>query len=246
MRKNIIFILLLILTNLFLSAQISYLDKIELLTDTASYNSRYNHVLTNGLKKTYFYYSSDKTEIEVRFFPKNRNNRFELIPSHDYDIVDSLLDMNTYWRVKLKFKNLTQTELLRLSVEIEHDSVLSYEDIYLQPLSKTTASIYPSDNQLFIGEEKVYEVNSNNSQNLNVSREWISTENFDYRYSVVNEKVFLHVVPQKLGSQMLTAELSSYKPSLDNRGKLNYQNIFTIFMIVFLHCIWHIICFWFL
>jgi hypothetical protein len=223
MNRRFFLALPLLLTSLFIQSQTSYFDKIELLSDTSTYSSKTDYVVVNGIKKIYFYYSSNNSELEVRAYPKHKTSRIELIPSRDFEVIDTLLKINNYLRFKLKFRNLTQSEMLRLSFEVEYDSIIEYEDVYLQQLTNTTASIYPGDDQLFIGEEKVYEVNSNNPENLNISTEWVNAENYDYRYSKNNEKVFLHIVPKKLGEQEISARIASVKPFLDKHEKLENQ-----------------------
>jgi hypothetical protein len=223
MHRRFLLILPLLLTSLFITAQTSYFDKIELLADTSVYSSKSNYIIVNGIKKVYFNYSENDCELEIRVYPRHRDSKIGLIPSRDFEIVDSLLKITNYLRVKLRFRNLTQTEMLRLSFEVEYDSIVEYEDVYLQPLANTSASVYPGDDQLFIGEEKVYEVLSNNPQNLNISYEWINTDNFDYRLSRTNDKVYLHLVPKKLGEQAISVRLSSVKPFLGKHEKLDYQ-----------------------
>jgi hypothetical protein len=201
----------------------SFFERIELRTDTAVYYSEYNTVEVNNEKRTYFYYSIDNQAVEVRLFVRDVNYRYELMPSRDFDLVDSLINIGSYYRFKVQFKNLTSSDLLRLTIGIETDSIITFEEIPLQPFTYSTANVQVKDNELFIGEEKVFEVFSNNIENLNVSGEWISTDNFDYRYSKDNSRIYLHVVPQKLGNQKLVATIRAFKPFLNKQNDITYN-----------------------
>ncbi|MBN2486091.1 MAG: hypothetical protein JXB34_08965 [Bacteroidales bacterium] len=223
MQKIFLPILFYITFSIACQAQTSYFEKIELLTDTSLYSSKTDYITVNGIKRIYFSYTSNAGELEVRVFPGQKAYKIGLVPSRDYDIIDSILKINGYFRFKVKFRNITQSELLRFTFEVESDSVLGYEDVYLQPVTNTTASIYISDDQLFIGEEKIYEVISNNLQNLNISGEWVNTDNFDYRFNTVNEKIYLHLVPKKLGEQKLIACISAIKPHLNKFENPEYK-----------------------
>lgn len=212
-----IFIIPLILTlTLSLYAQHSAFKKVYIISDTVLYSSKTHSVKSESMLKTYFYYSKPQQVVEFRLFPATPDINFELVPSRDYVVVDSMINLGDYSRIKVQFSNLNTSDLLRLTLKINKEIGDVYEEIHLQPLYKTTASIKPADNELFIGEEKTYEVFSNNPDNIQVSNEWISAGSMDYRFSKEGGKLFLSIIPQELGRKLLTADLSSNNPFLEN------------------------------
>ncbi|MBN1117320.1 MAG: hypothetical protein JXA77_08965 [Bacteroidales bacterium] len=221
--KKIIVSLVVICISTLAQTQEKYFSKIELVNDTSTYNSIKNKIEVNGIDKTWFYYNSEVETFEVRIYPKTKFEKFKILSSTDFELIDSIQDLKKFYRFKVKFRDLTESEMLRFSFDITTDSVTDIADIYLQPLTNTNAWIKPNDDQLFIGEEKTYEVNSNNTKNLNISNEWITTDNIDYRFTSENDKVFLHIIPKKLGLQPLTALLIANKPSLSEKGEIKYS-----------------------
>ena len=183
----------------------------------------FNTILVNGEDRLCFYYEKEEQVLEVNLYPKGSLYSFDLNPSRDFELIDSLLYTGEYYRFKIRFTNLNKSELLRFTFSVKDDSVISVEDILLQPLSYTTANIGKPDNELFIGEEKTFEVYSNNIDNLNASSEWIGIENYDYRFSKVDSRVFLHLVPKKLGEQTVVATLRTDKPYLNIENNLVYE-----------------------
>ena len=200
----------------------SYFKHVEIITDTSSFNSVSNSIIVNNTKRTYFYYKESNQVAEVRLYPVNTESRFELLPSIDFEVIDSMLCTGNFCRFKVRFGNLNRSELLRFTIQIDTDSLTTFEEVMLQPLSNTKVNLNISDNEVFIGEEKQYEVFSNNADNLNISEEWQRTDNFDYRYSANQGKVFLNLVPKKLGRQTLQAKMTVRKPHLIRNNQLIY------------------------
>ncbi len=220
--KKILSIATLLILTISIYAQHSSFKKIYIVSDTVLYNSKSHFIKSEDRTKLYFYYSNSQQVVEFRMFPVNPNLNFELVASRDYVIVDSLLNIGEYSRMKVQFSDLNTSDLLRLTFKIKQDTGFKYEEIHLQALNKTTASIRPSDNELFIGEEKTYEVYSNNPDNINISSEWISSGSMDYRFSKSGGKIFLSIIPQELGQKLLTAKLTTNNPFLKDK-KLIYS-----------------------
>ncbi len=223
MNKKGLFLFLLSHCFLFLNAQESFFSRIEILTDTARYDNYHNLVKVNGVKRLCFYYNKPDQIAEVRLFPKNKKLNLDVFSTKDYEIVDSVLKIGNYYRFKVAFSNLNRSELLRFTLSVEVDSMISFEEILLQPLTRTSASLMITDNELYVGEEKSFEIFSDNKENLNLSSEWKSTENFDYRYTHEGEKVFLKIVPQQTGRQELNAKINAKKPWMDTHKNLIYS-----------------------
>lgn len=204
------------------TAQNSWVKKYTLASDTSYFNSD-THSLTIGeTTKTYFTYSKPNQTIEVKIYPKDPMMSMNLLPSRDFILIDSMVKFSDYSRFKIQFENLNRTELLRFTLKFKLDTGYVFEEFHLQPISTTRAEIRPTDNQLFIGELKTYEVFSNNPENLNITPEWVNTEFMDYQFSLSGGKIYLSIIPQKLGLQALSASLSTINPSLSIDNKPNY------------------------
>ncbi len=217
------FFLLSITTYTYCQSQSKLISRIELHSDSAMYSSDRNMVIKNGIKKTYFYYSSDQATFEVRVFSGNRSENIQLVPSRDFELIDSLIYLNPYTRFKIKFSNLTQSDLLRFTFKTGKDTIERFEEFQLQPITNTKIWLKPSDENLFIGEEKVYEVFSNNINNINFSNEWIVSNDLDYRFTKSKDELMLHIIPKRVGNISFSTELQVYKPFLTNDKELQYS-----------------------
>jgi hypothetical protein len=220
---RISFFLFLLIFSINLRAQESYFSLVEIVTDTNVFSSAHNSLVVNNTDRICFNYVQREQVVEVRLYPENRNDAFELNNSRDFVLIDSMMFTGIYHRFKVRFTDLNRSELLRFSFTVETDSVITFEEVLLQPVTKTTSQLRITDNELFIGEEKRCQVFSNNPENIKIANEWVNTNNFDYRFSRENSEVFLHVVAKQLGSQELTASVPVIKPSLNEQNFLHYQ-----------------------
>jgi hypothetical protein len=112
---------------------------------------------------------------------------------------------------------------LRFTFKITSDTIVRYEEFQLQPITNTKVWLRPGDENLFIGEEKVYEVFSNNINNINFSNEWISNSNMDYRFTRNNDQLLLHIIPKQTGNLNFSTEMQAYKPHLTSNIALDFK-----------------------
>ncbi|HLO59856.1 MAG TPA: hypothetical protein VK179_14005 [Bacteroidales bacterium] len=193
----------------------SIFSTIEIRTDSGVYNSNKNSLMSGGEKLLYFFYREENEIAEITLTPKEPMTQLHLIPSGDYEIIDSLLLFNNAWHSKVRFKNLTQSRFLKLQVSYSTAETSGYQAIGLFPCTKTTVSIKPASDDLFLGEEKVFEIITNNAANLRFASEWTSGLPMDYRLENLNNQLILHVMPNQTGLQRLKLNLHTDKPDMD-------------------------------
>lgn len=202
--------------------------------DTTRYQLGEQMIPVAGEERLYFYYHQDDEAAELRLTPA-QPGRIRLLPSAEYVLQDSLVaGPNGEYRGTLRFRNLTGTPFVRLvfvQPKPQADSagkpvlraVLRQQVVSLLPLTRTTLDARVADNELFVGEEKVIEVTSNNIANVRVSNEWTKGQDIDYRLSREQGGLRLHVVPNSLGARTLVLKTQSERPRLDANGHLTYQ-----------------------
>ncbi|WP_426060134.1 hypothetical protein [Hymenobacter sp. B1770] len=206
------------------------LREASLRTDTATYLLSRNKVDVQGVPTMYFWYRRDDETVELRLYPAvvGRSAPLRLRRNPDYQQLDSLTkEDDGGFRTRLKFKNLTTGGFLRLVVEQASDSVgreARRQVVPLLPLSRTTLSLRAAENELFVGEEKVFELTSSNARNVHATGEWVRGAEFDYRLvSEANGMLRLHVLPHQLGVRTLLVKLQTERPTLVAGGRLSYQ-----------------------
>ena len=210
------------------------LRSLSLTLDTTQYRLGEQMIPVAGDERLYFYYHQDDEAAELRLTP-TQPGRLRLLPSADYVLQDSLVaGPNGEYRGTLRFHNLTGTPFVRLvfvQPKPRADSagrpvlraVLRQQVVSLLPLTRTTLDTRVADNELYVGEEKVLEITSNNVANVRASNEWTKGQDLDYRLAREQGGLRLHVVPNVLGAQTLTLKTLAERPHLDPSGHLTYQ-----------------------
>lgn len=210
-------------------AQAPLLRDVALRTDTATYQLSRHTVLVQGEPTLFFWFRRDDETVELRFYPERPagDQTLRLRKAADFQQLDSLTrEPDGAWRTRIKFQDLTSSQFIRLVVE--QPGAAGEEPLRdvvpLLPVAYTAVGLRASDDELFVGEEKVLELNSSNPRNVRATGEWVRSEEFDYR--VVREPngmLRLHVLPKQLGRRTLTVKLQSERPMLQAHGRLNYQ-----------------------
>jgi hypothetical protein len=169
------------------------------------------------------HYNDENQVAEVEFIPVSAEYNYRILPSGDFSIVDSLVKTGNKYRCKVKFGELTKKDFLRLNISVSDGWETTIIDIPLQPVTETSASMYVRENELFIGEERLFELTGNNLANLIFSNEWKRSPLYDYRISAREGGLFVHVIPNVTGNIEVTVPLTLRKPSLTSEGSLDYS-----------------------
>ncbi len=135
-----------------------------------------------------------------------------ILPSGDYDVVDSLQFYEDAWHCKIRFRNLTLSQFLKLQIKAKKDGEERVGIIRLLPCTLTTVSLTPGNDELFIGEEKVFDLFTNRIDNLRFSTEWTSGMAVDYRIEKADNQLRLHVMPNVLGFHKVKLNIHTEKP----------------------------------
>ncbi|TGD79466.1 hypothetical protein [Hymenobacter wooponensis] len=203
---------------------------LSLRTDTTRYSLSRNSVLVQNEPNLYFYYRQDDETAELQVYPQDlrRGATLRLVRSADFTLLDSLMpaEGGQYYRAKLRFKDLGATRFLRFTFRQPADSAGQApltQTINLLPVTRTTLDFRPADTELFIGEEKVFILASNYPKNIRLSPEWTKGQDIDYRLDQENGNLRLHVLPNALGTRLLTLRPQTERPFLtDNNRRVSY------------------------
>ena len=203
-----------------LNGQTDNAFSVKIRVDTAIYNWNENTIEVDGQEHLYFYFENNKTVCDVYIMPKKDFKSFSVLPSKDYEFMDTLLFINGAYRFKVRFESINRTNFYRftLAYKTDSDSAEVLKDIPLLPLTYSSASIRPSDNDIYIGEERSFNILTNTQSNLRVSNEWVTTEDYEYRFSREENRVYLHLIPKKLGRLNISIPITARKPYLDEES----------------------------
>jgi hypothetical protein len=195
-------VLLLVLAH---SVSAQLIEDISFRIDSTTYTWKNDRINFQGERHLAFGYEDERATAQVTLNLSSQavDYNIELLPSNDFVVIDSLERFSNFIRFKVRFMALSQAEFLRFSFRVSEDEFVRLEEIPLLPVYDTYATIYPNTEELYIGEEKVFEVVTNNPENLRLDFRWTESKPFNYRYSKSGNQVFLHLIPTSLGIQNL-------------------------------------------
>ncbi len=204
-----------------------YFSDIQLRIDTMEYHFIHNSLQVNNQKSLVFKYDADESVSEILLFPHKGAGirKLRILESADFHIVDSLVNMNQeYYRFKVKFKNLTLSQFLQFTLGIKEtaDSLEHFVIIHLFPYHNTFVKLAPGNEELYIGEEKILDLSTNNKSNIKLSNDWTTGQDIDY---LIDEKVGqlrLHLLAHVTGKRKLLLNIQTLKPYMESSSKPSY------------------------
>jgi len=203
-------------------------DDVILRIDTSEFSLNSDQVRFQGKPHLAFSFTEPETVCEVELFPASGLDLTNLIlnPSGDFKLVDSLqIIRGKSIRFKVRFEDLVNTSFLKFSFSHPESSLRGspLAEINLLPYTGTYLKIYPVNEELFIGEEKVYELVTNNIENIQINNDWVKTSRMDYRITKTFNQIQLHIVPRVLGRLNISIPFKLKRPMLNERGELVFD-----------------------
>ncbi len=209
-----------------------YFKEIHLKIDTCKYIYPDDTVVYLEAPHLFFEYNDETEDCEFKLYLndrfKSKQYKLQLIPSGDYSIIDSLIKVNNlFYRFKVRFNQISQSSFLKLSfkLSIQNDSNDYVEVLPLFPFIRTRVKMAPLEDKLYIGEEKVIELTTNNMQNIIPVKIWKSKDDTDIDYRITKEfgKLRLHLLPRSLGKKLLNIHINTRKPFINKDKQLIYD-----------------------
>ena len=198
--------------------------------DTSEFTWMDNSIYIQGKRHLYFYYEQESPVCEIRLFPStSRQIRdIEVLKSDDFELIEDLVRLvDNQFKFKIKFKSLTKSSFLNFTFKIDYFGLgaeqSTFYEVPMLPCTITQAVILPKSDELFVGEEQTFEIFSNQPENIKLQNQWTTGLNIDYRVTKRQNRIYLHLLPNKLGNQEVNARLNLFNPYMDELKKLHYQ-----------------------
>jgi hypothetical protein len=187
-------------------------SNVEIRIDTNVYDYWKSKIKLGGEVYLPFEYSQNDAVVELRLYRKaGAPEGIQLNASADYLIQDSLQLINgQYYRGRIKFNNLSSADFTGIKLSTPEKGVLL---LPVYPFSNTYATMYPGEGDIFIGEEKSFEIVTNNAANILVDERWKEGDGFEYRLVRKGSRLFYVVTPTRSGSLLFPLELQLVKPN---------------------------------
>ena len=200
---------------------------VTLTLDTTRYALPAQQLTVAGEPRLYFYYRTDDQVAELRATPTGPVKGLRLLPSDDFKLQDSLVrGADGRYRGTVRFRNLTATSFVQLVFVAATDTVgrpARQQIVSLLPLTRSSLDLRVPNPELFVGEERVIDLNTDNPANVRVTNTWTRGQDIDYKITREGAGLRLHLLPNDPGPHPLVLNLLAERPRLGPDGKLTYQ-----------------------
>ncbi len=225
MKKGILLALTFLIVS-HLNAQTFCFRDVVLLIDTLKFTQQKNTIAFRGDKYLAFEYFVDNPPCEIRLYPQSMESIQKIVvaPSGDFELIDSVFRSQDHFRFKVRFSNLNQTQFANFNFTIFQIPLKETNcEVRLFPYFNTQVNFNPKDDELYIGEERTFELISNNPENIRVNPIPTTGKDIDYRTEYVGKQLRVHLLPNKLGDIELQLDLSTYNPYIDEKDRIRFQ-----------------------
>ncbi len=206
-----------------------YFSTIQVRLDTASAEWPAEQVAPDGVPVLPIYYAEAEGIAEIRLTPRPFLPRFDLVlvrNDEDYEIIDTLVwENDRYFRGRIRLRNLTRNRFpqLRFDLEPAADRAPVRLALELFPYTRTEVSWRNPPEELFIGEEYTFPLESNHPRNIRPTNRWITEPPIYYRLRLREGQLQLEVQGIELGEQLLQLPLRLRRPWRDSSGRFHYE-----------------------
>ncbi len=198
-----------------------FFSDVEMHVDTTVYSWRKNSQVIQGKRQLPFAYDEENkvAEFYLRFSQIGDSNNLRIAPSKDFELIDSLIVYPSYARFKVKFRELTESNFLKFTFQVSTDTS-SYQltELPLYPYTDTYVEIYPSSDEVFIGEEISFDITTNNASNIVFDNRWTQDLPINYRINREGNQLVISILPGSLGYRSISVPLLVRKPVLTPEG----------------------------
>lgn len=205
-------------------ASAGFID-LRLYLDTASYNWEQDRITFRNNEVLPFAYQeeSEVAEVYTYFDLDAEITKISLLGSSDFELLDTVMVIGDHARFKVRFRELTNSDFLKFIFKVTYqDQTIRFVDFPLFPYTQTYVNYYPSDDQLFIGEEKVTDITTNRPDNIVIDSRWTTDLPINYRLTRRGKRILLHLEPNRLGDQQIEVPIKLKKPYF-NDGEISYE-----------------------
>lgn len=201
-----------------------YVDKIELISLTNSYNTKENIIVEDGESHLYFEFTKPEEEFIVKIYPSRRfkDHAFSISTTSDYEVIDSIFLINEdYYQTKVRFRRILDNPRLSLKVHAKREDGRTF--IFEQPLFPIAimeVDFVSIPDDTFVGEETTVHLFSNLPENVKLSSRWHTSGNINYRVIQRRNELSVVLIATRTGRQSSEILLELKRPIRNEEGKL--------------------------
>lgn len=201
----------------------------EVLIETDTNTFKRSQHIVEWQDSDYFafgYNDRDQTvTLRMQAFNPESIDWLKISPSADYQLIDSLRRWPDGYKVRLRFTDLSRANTLAITwiYKLKSAENEAFDELKLLPYNETYLSPQFREEDLYIGEEKVFELGCNRASNVRADNIWTSDKYFDYKIREHNNALYLHLVPKELGNKLLKIKIQTRRPFLTRNKQITYD-----------------------
>ncbi len=204
-----------------------FIDELSLRIDTLVYTSEKNTFEYQKEKYLFFKSITNQDLFELTIIPKQDTliESIKMIHSNDFLLVDSLRHFSEqYYRAKIRFNDLDNAKYLSLVFVIQLKTGKSINQEYkLFPYKDTYISYDVEPMDLFLDEEKVIEMPSQNVYNIRIDNDFSELNDYEIKLGQAVNTLKINIKPKVLGNKSLTLKLKTLKPFVNAQNELSFD-----------------------
>ncbi|MCS6967196.1 MAG: hypothetical protein RMJ44_01930 [Cytophagales bacterium] len=211
------------------AGKIPQLREVTISIDTGYYALSTHGVVFQGVRQLAFPYYHSNSTAEVRFYFSHAEaiQQWRLLPSADFEVLDSLLPLawNDYLTAKLQFTDLNKVQFLSLHLwVVYHDNGLreQFFSVRLMPYKIPQVRLLKLKDEIYIGEEEVLDLDVSEPEWLLVENKWTENQPVDYKISNFQGRIRLHLAANEVGRHQLNIQLATLRPFIGAHGQPTY------------------------
>ncbi|MBT30133.1 MAG: hypothetical protein CMO01_10780 [Thalassobius sp.] len=218
-------IFLMLITEKLFSQSTDVFTDVEIRTNNGIFSLKNDMVLIREEPHLSFYYEDENeiAEVYLKLNPQIADSVISIETTADFELLDSLRkEDELVYRMKVSFKRLSESSFSRFSFLIGA-SKKERQIVRLFPYAEISASLNLQERDLYVGEEKTYELYTDLPENIKLQPSWESDGNIKYRLTRRSNQIMLHLLPEKTGNHTFQYNIKLNRPYFDSNGKLRYE-----------------------
>ena len=222
MGRWLLFLALCFCFETVLQAQSRLFTDIEIRVDTTLYTSQESRITISGRPIMAFPVQQPDQIVDLYFYPPVKRSfpAVSVVASREIVLLDSMeLVDSLFYRTRVQFADISKAGIIPLSLRIQSNPLgPSRTQLYeLYPYQPTRAILQTKDDEVFLGEEKVFNVTSVNLPNIIADGIWQTQNGIEFRLFKRDNQLKLSLVTNDAGTKELTIPVPLLRPILQNK-----------------------------
>lgn len=204
-----------------------WFQQIRIWSDTSLTTAAEDVVIYAGKEYISFPYARPNQTVELEFYPSSSftSAYLGIANSRDFEMVDSAMWVNdSFFRFKIRFRNLEEIGPITLILNFDgpNDKQQTY-NFNILPFAYTEARLLPREEDLYIGEAKIFELDVNRPMRLKADNVWQSQDKYDYKIAIEERIAKLYLLPKETGRISVNIPIQTRFPFMIGRNRAGHD-----------------------